>query len=97
MDSPLVYTSRMYTIFKSIKATHEGARIETGKKTPCVMQQLAHATQQNQYQHLFNNIPTYDGTNKDKFFHWLDKLQGACLMRWMGLYARNFCKVSWEG
>ena len=45
-----------------------------------IMQKLAHATQQNQYQHLFNNIPTYDGTNKDKFFHWLDKLQGACLM-----------------
>ena len=45
-----------------------------------VMQQLAQATQQNQYQHLFNNIPTYDGTDKDKFFHWLDELQGACLM-----------------
>ena len=45
-----------------------------------VMQQLAKATQQNQYQHLFNNIPTYDGTDKDKFFHWLDELQGACLM-----------------
>ena len=45
-----------------------------------VMQQLAHAMQQNQYQHLLNNIPTYDGTDKDKFFHWLDELQGACLM-----------------
>ena len=45
-----------------------------------VIQQLAQATQQNQYQHLFNNIPTYDGTDKDKFFHWLDELQGACLM-----------------
>ena len=45
-----------------------------------IMQQLAHTMQQNQYQHLFNNIPTYDGTDKDKFFHWLDELQGACLM-----------------
>ena len=45
-----------------------------------IMQQLAHTMQQNQYQHLFNNIPTYNGTNKDKFFHWLDELQGACLM-----------------
>ena len=45
-----------------------------------VMQQLAQATQQNQYQHRFNNIPTCDGTDKDKFFHWLNKLQGACLM-----------------
>ena len=44
------------------------------------MQQLAQATQQNQYQHLFNNILTYDGTDKDKFFHWLDELQGAFLM-----------------
>ena len=39
-----------------------------------IMQQLAHTTQQNQYQHLFNNIPTYNGTDKDKFFHWLDEL-----------------------
>ena len=45
-----------------------------------VMQQLAQMTQQNQYQHLFNNIPIYDGTDKDKFFHWPDELQGACLM-----------------
>ena len=45
-----------------------------------MIQQLAHATQQNNYQHLFNNIPVYDGSDKDNFFHWLDKLHGTCLM-----------------
>ena len=52
-----------------------------------VMQQLAQVTQQNQYQHLSNNIPIYDGTDKDKSFHWLDELQGACLM------SRHGCRL----
>ena len=34
MDSPTVYMSRMHTIFKSIEATHGGARTDRGKKTP---------------------------------------------------------------
>ena len=62
-----------------------------------VMQQLAQATQQNQYQHLFNNIHIYDGTDKDEFFHWLDELQGACLMsRWdcrLEAFAKSAGKV----
>ena len=57
-----------------------------------MMQQLTDATQQSNYQHLFNNIPVYDGTDKDKFFHWLDELQGACLMSGRDCKIETFTK-----
>ena len=39
---------------------------------------LANSTHQRNYDHIFASIPVYDGSNRDDFFPWLDRLEAAC-------------------
>ena len=39
---------------------------------------LANSTHQRNYDHIFASIPVYDGSNRDDFFLWLDRLEAAC-------------------
>ena len=39
---------------------------------------LANSTQQRNYDHIFASIPVYDGSNREDFFPWLDRLEAAC-------------------
>ena len=34
--------------------------------------------QQRNYDHIFASIPVYDGSNREDFFPWLDRLEAAC-------------------
>ena len=43
-----------------------------------VLQQLATSTHQWKYDHIFASIPIYDGSNREEFFLWLDRLEAAC-------------------
>ena len=42
------------------------------------LHELANSTQQRNYDHIFASIPVYDGSNRDDFFPWLDRLEAAC-------------------
>ena len=42
------------------------------------LHKLANSTHQRNYDHIFANIPVYDGSNRDEFFLWLDCLEAAC-------------------
>ena len=39
---------------------------------------LANSTHQRNYDHIIASIPVYDGSNRDDFFPWLDRLEAAC-------------------
>ena len=43
-----------------------------------VLQQLANSTHQWNFDHIFASIPIYDGSNREEFFPWLDRLEAAC-------------------
>ena len=42
------------------------------------LHQLANSTHQRNYDHIFASIPIYDGSNREEFFPWLDRLEAAC-------------------
>ena len=42
------------------------------------LHQLANSTHQRNYDHIFASIPIYDGSNREEFFLWLDRLEAAC-------------------
>ena len=42
------------------------------------LHELANSTHQRNYDHIFASIPVYDGSNRDDFFPWLDRLEAAC-------------------
>ena len=42
------------------------------------LHELANSTHQRNYDHIFASIPVYDGSNRDEFFLWLDRLEAAC-------------------
>ena len=42
------------------------------------LHELAKSTHQRNYAHIFASIPVYDGSNRDEFFPWLDRLEAAC-------------------
>ena len=42
------------------------------------LHQLANSTHQRNYDHIFASIPVYDGSNREEFFLWLDRLEAAC-------------------
>ena len=42
------------------------------------LHELANSTHQRNYDHIFASIPIYDGSNRDDFFPWLDRLEAAC-------------------
>ena len=42
------------------------------------LHELADSTHQRNYDHIFASIPVYDGSNRDEFFPWLDRLEAAC-------------------
>ena len=42
------------------------------------LQQLATSTYQRNFDHIFANIPIYDGSNREGFFPWLECLEAAC-------------------
>ena len=42
------------------------------------LHELANSTHQRNYDHIFASIPVYDGSNRDEFFPWLDRLEAAC-------------------
>ena len=42
------------------------------------LHQLANSTHQWNYDHIFASIPIYDGSNREEFFPWLDRLEAAC-------------------
>ena len=42
------------------------------------LQQLATSTYQRNFDHIFASIPIYDGSNREDFFPWLERLEAAC-------------------
>ena len=42
------------------------------------LQQLATSTYQRNFDHIFSSIPTYDGSDREGFFPWLECLEAAC-------------------
>ena len=42
------------------------------------LQQLATSTYQWDFDHIFASIPIYDGSNREDFFPWLERLEAAC-------------------
>ena len=42
------------------------------------LHQLANSNHQRNYDHIFASIPIYDGSNREEFFPWLDRLVAAC-------------------
>ena len=42
------------------------------------LHKLANSTHQRNYDQIFASIPVYDGSNRDEFFPWLDRLEAAC-------------------
>ena len=42
------------------------------------LHELANSTQQRNYDHIFASIPVYDGSSREDFFLWLDRLETAC-------------------
>ena len=42
------------------------------------LQQLATSTYQRNFDHIFASIPIYDGSNRENFFPWLERLEAAC-------------------
>ena len=42
------------------------------------LQQLATSTYQRNFDHTFASIPIYDGSNREDFFPWLERLEAAC-------------------
>ena len=42
------------------------------------LHQLANSTHQRNYDHILASIPIYDGSNREEFFPWLDRLEAAC-------------------
>ena len=42
------------------------------------LQQLATSTYQWNFDHIFASIPIYDGSNREDFFPWLERLEAAC-------------------
>ena len=43
------------------------------------LQQLATSMYQRNFDHIFASIPIYDGSNREDFFPWLERLEAACL------------------
>ena len=43
-----------------------------------VLQQMATLTHHWNYDHIFASIPIYDGSNREEFFPWLDRLEASC-------------------
>ena len=42
------------------------------------LQQLANSNYQRNFDYIFASIPIYDGSNREKFFPWLEHLEAAC-------------------
>ena len=42
------------------------------------LQQLATSTYQWNFDHIFTSIPIYDGSDREGFFPWLERLEAAC-------------------
>ena len=42
------------------------------------LHQLVTSTYQRHFDHIFANIPIYDGSNREGFFPWLECLEAAC-------------------
>ena len=42
------------------------------------LQQLATSTYQRNFDHIFDSIPIYDGSDQEGFFLWLEQLEAAC-------------------
>ena len=42
------------------------------------LQQLATSTYQRNFAHIFASIPIYDGSNREDFLPWLERLEAAC-------------------
>ena len=42
------------------------------------LQQLATSMYQRNFDHIFASIPIYDGSNREDFFPWLERLEAAC-------------------
>ena len=42
------------------------------------LQQLATSTYQRNFDHIFASKPIYDGSNREDFFPWLERLEAAC-------------------
>ena len=42
------------------------------------LQQLATSTYQRNFNHIFASIPIYNGSNREGFFPWLERLEAAC-------------------
>ena len=42
------------------------------------LQQLATSTYQRNFNHIFASIPIYDGSDRERFFPWLECLEAAC-------------------
>ena len=42
------------------------------------LQQLITSTYQHNFDHIFASIPIYDGSNREGFFLWLERLEVAC-------------------
>ena len=42
------------------------------------LQQLATSTYQRNFDHIFANIPVYDGSDREGFFPWLECLEATC-------------------
>ena len=56
---------------------------------------LANSTQQRNYDHIFASIPVYDGSSREDFFLWLERLETACYHCETGYQNRSIRKVSW--
>ena len=46
--------------------------------TTSVFENLARATEQRNYDYVFNNLPTYDGKDPNLLEEWLSKIETAC-------------------
>ena len=42
------------------------------------LQQLTNSNYQRNFYHIFTSIPVYDGSNREEFFPWLERLEAAC-------------------
>ena len=42
------------------------------------LQQLATSTYQRNFDHIFASIPIYDGSDREGFFPWFERLEAAC-------------------
>ena len=56
-----------------IQQGHLNMQAHTG-----ALHELANSTHQRSYDHIFASISVYDGSNRDDFFPWLDRLEAAC-------------------